>query len=241
MQHKYQTVTITNIETETPKVKTFITDVSIDSVPGQYVMVWNPYENEKPFGVFTAHPFSMSVANIGPFTEHLHILNVGDKLTFRGPYGNGFNVRGKKLLLVAGGYGGVPLYNLALSLSKESRKNTTVVIGARNRVDLPYIEKFKKLGCCVEVATDDGSVGFKGFSTELASQVIEKNIIDSVYTCGPEVMMKKIAAICRDKKIFCEVSLERIFKCGGIGLCGECSIGGKLVCKDGPVFNGNEI
>ena len=93
------------------------------------------------------------------------------------------------------------------------------------------------------IATDDGSCGRKCFTTEILEELLrdnKKNKIKVVYTCGPEIMMKKILDICNKYKIKCEESLERIMKCG-FGVCGACMCNDKLVCKDGPVFTRAEI
>ncbi len=238
MKNSYKTATIIKIEKETPRVKTFTLDTSVAAKPGQYIMLWLPGINEKPFGVLYPSPLTISIANVGPATELIHKQKVGDKLTFRGPYGSSFTPKGKRMLLVGGGYGVVPLYFFASSLTPAKRKQITVVIGAKTKADLTFVSQFKKLGCTVKISTDDGSMGYKGYSTDLAQKVLNDEDFASIYTCGPEIMMKKIAAMADKKKIFCEVSVERFFKCGGMGLCGECSLNGHLVCKEGPVFPG---
>lgn len=238
MKNQYQTAKIVKIEKETSIVKNFILDTKIISKPGQYVMVWLPGENEKPFSLADGDPLTLSIAKVGLFTEKLHQLKEGDKLSYRGPYGKGFELKGKRILMVGGGYGTVPLYHLALKAPQSLRKNIYVIIGARTKVSLPFVTKFKAIGCKIMTTTDDGSTGFPVFTTELTQVLLRKKRIDSVYTCGPEIMMKKIAEFCLRKKVFCQISMEKYFKCGGMGLCGECSCKGKLVCVDGPVFNG---
>jgi len=232
----YKTVKIVKIENESDKVKTFILDKKIKAKPGQYVMVWLPGINEKPFGIVNDDPLTFSIAKVGPFTEKIHQLKVGDRLTYRGPYGTSFLPKNGQILLIGGGYGVVPLYFLA-SIIKNKRL-AIVVIGAKTKSDIIFKSKFEKLGCKVKISTDDGSSGFKGFSTDLTQKLLEKEKFKAVYTCGPEIMMKKIAELCHEKRIFCQVGMERFFKCGGLGLCGECSCKGHMVCKDGPVFNG---
>jgi dihydroorotate dehydrogenase electron transfer subunit len=241
MKINYQTTTISKIISETPKVKTFILNTKIEALPGQYVMVWIPRFNEKPFGVVDDSPLTLSIARVGEFTEAIHKLQAGDKISFKGPFGNGFTNKSRKNLLVAGGYGFVPLYFLAKRLSMDKNNRTVVVIGARTKTDLPFVENFQKLGCQVNKCTDDGTEGLQGFTTDLVSDLLKSEKIDSVYTCGPEIMMRKVSQICQDHHISCQVSMERIFKCGGMGLCGECSINGILVCKDGPVFDSKMI
>jgi len=238
MKNKYQTAKIIGIEKETPKVRNFILDINVRAKPGQYVMVWWPGMNEKPFGIVNPSPLTLSIAKVGPVSEKIHQLKIGEPMTFRGPYGQPFTLKGKRILMVSGGYGVVPLYFLASRIPAAKRKNVYVILGAKTRVEVPFIKKFKELGCRIFSTTDDGSLGFPVFTTELTEVLLRKKRIDSVYACGPEIMMKKVAGVCHRKKVFCQVSLERLFKCGGIGLCGECSCQGKLVCKDGPVFNG---
>ncbi len=239
MKFSYQTAKIIGIKKETSRVRTFTLNTAIKAKPGQYVMLWIPGINEKPFGVVSNDPLRLSIAKVGTFTQKVHQLKVGDTMTFRGPYGSPFQIQGKYPLLVCGGYGVVPLYLLAQSFAASSRKNICVVIGAKTKSDLPFLSRFKALGCRVFVSTDDGTAGRKGFSTDLAATIVREQKIDSVYTCGPEIMMKKVAQMAHNQGIFCQVSVERHFKCGGMGLCGSCSINGKLACVDGPVFSGN--
>lgn len=238
MKNEYKTARIVKIEKETKQVKTFVLDTKIEAKPGQYLMVWLPRLNEKPFGVASVDPLTLSIAKVGPFTEKIHQLKKGDQITYRGPYGSSFTPKGKNVLIIGGGYGVVPLYFFASSMPQIKRKYITVIIGAKTKSELTYITKFKKLGCKVYVTTDNGTAGFKGFTTQLAEKLMKKQRFDSIYTCGPEIMMKKVSQMCKEQKIVCQISAERMFKCGGIGLCGECSLKGFLVCKDGPVFPG---
>ncbi|NMC36220.1 dihydroorotate dehydrogenase electron transfer subunit [Candidatus Beckwithbacteria bacterium] len=235
--NSYHTNSIVNIEKETPKVKNFILDTQIKAKPGQFVMVWLPRINEKPFGVVAAKPLTLSIANVGETTGKIHQLKIGDKLSWRGPYGTAFKYQGKKVLMVAGGYGVVPLYFLALSQNLPNRKKITVIIGARDKANLPFVAKFKKLQCQVKVCTDDGSAGFKGFTTQLAQELLAKESFDSIYTCGPKPMMYKIGEMANSLQIPCQISIDTFFKCGGLGLCGECAINGHLACQEGPVFD----
>ena len=94
----------------------------------------------------------------------------------------------------------------------------------------------------LRLCTDDGSHGTKGFTTGLLGELLKnkKNKIKIVYTCGPEVMMKKVFDICNEHKVECEASLERMMKCG-YGICGACMCSDKIVCIDGPVFNSEQL
>ena len=95
MKHEYKTATITKIERETDKVLTFTLDASVKAKPGQYVMVWIPRVDEKPFGVVCDDPLTLSIANVGPFTQKVHACKPGDMVTYRGPYGSSFTKKGK--------------------------------------------------------------------------------------------------------------------------------------------------
>lgn len=238
MRTFYQTAKIRSIEKENHRIKNFILDLDLEAQPGQYVMVWIPRMNEKPFGVVTSHPLRLSIAKVGEFTEKIHKLKAGDTLTFKGPYGTSFKNKGTRKLLVAGGYGYVPLYFFCSQLKITDKKKTIVILGARSKKELSFISKFKKLGCKVLITTDDGSAGYKGFSTDIAKKYIEEKKVDSVYACGPTPMMKKMVQYCLQNKIPCQVSIESFFKCGGMGICGECSYKGILICKEGPVVDG---
>ena len=131
-----------------------------------------------------------------------------------------------------------PMLNLA-QRAVEKNIEVTAILGARTADLLIYEKEFKKLGCKLSVATDDGSKGCKGFCTKLLEETLEKHKTDCIYTCGPELMMYRVADMAKHYKIPCQVSLERFMKCG-FGICGQCCIDGTglRVCKDGPVFDG---
>lgn len=235
----YQALKISKVTKETDCVKTFEFNAHIDAQPGQFVMAWIPKYGEKPFGVACTKLFTLTVFNRGgKFTKKMHSLKKGEKVWVRGPFGSGFHLpkKARKILLVAGGYGAIPLFCLAQKAIKQKIK-TTVVLGAKQARDLVFEKRFKKIGCQVFVSTNDGSKGFKGLSTDVARGLMTGENFDAVYSCGPELMMKKLAKTCANKKIPIQCSLERYIKCG-LGVCGQCAIDGLLVCKDGPVFDG---
>ena len=157
----------------------------------------------------------------------------------RGPYGNGFKLKGKKICLIAGGYAVIPI-SFLVEKAKKKKINIISVIGAKTKKDLFFLNRLKKSSNRMIVTTDDGSYGIKGFTTDVLMNLLKKEKFDYVYTCGPEIMMKKVFDICENKGIECQASLERYMKCG-FGLCGSCCIDDKLVCKDGPVFDSNQL
>ncbi len=225
---------ITKVEQEGGRVKTFYLESEIDAEPGQFLMVWIPGLDEKPFCVAGVKPLRLSVAKVGPFSSKMHELKAGDFLWIRGPFGRGFQLKGKKAIMVGGGYGIAPLRFLEEKARKRGIK-TLFIMGAKTCTELMKKPEARSLKVC----TDDGSDGMRGFVTEYL-EVALKEKPDCVYACGPEKMLVKVRELCERAKVECQLSLERYMKCG-IGLCGQCSCGGLMVCKDGPVFTGKEL
>jgi len=233
-EYSMLTARIAKVQKENYRMTTYELDYKLEAEPGQFLMLWLPGKGEKPMGIADTEPLTLSVAHVGDFTEEMRNLKEGDLLSFRGPMGNGFKTK-KSMLLVAGGSGVVPMHLLA----KKSGARIFTVLGARNKDELAYEKRFKKLSEELLVATDDGSKGFKGNAVEAAKKLLEKHAVDLVCSCGPERMMKALAELCKKKNVPCQLSLERYMKCG-TGICGSCMLGDKRVCKDGPVFTGEE-
>ncbi|ENN95693.1 dihydroorotate dehydrogenase electron transfer subunit [Methanocaldococcus villosus KIN24-T80] len=230
----YEVCKIINIIDETPTVKTFVLDKSFKFKPGQFAMIWLPEVNEKPFSFASENSFT--IAKVGPFTDKMHKLKIGDKIAVRGPYGSYFKQYGEKILAVAGGVGAVPIVTAVEAFNAE----ITTILGARNKDELLFIDRFKKHSKLL-ICTDDGSLGFKGYTTDLMEKVLKEESFDSIIACGPEVMLKKVVKIAYEHNIPVQVSMERYMKCG-IGVCGHCCLdNGLCVCKDGPVFTGEQL
>lgn len=216
---------------------------NIDAIPGQFVMVWLPKIGEKPFSIAKLNPLGLLVVNVGAFSHALHQLNAGDFLWIKGPLGRGFEIEGKRLLLVGGGYGLAPLLPLAKQ-AKRYGKDVDVCLGAKNDNNLLLIDAFEDLGCHVEVATEDGTQGTKGYVTALVEKRTSEIKYDNLFACGPTGFLSALANICKKKKINYQLSWEAMIRCG-MGLCGSCEVskafdeelpGGWLACFDGPVF-----
>jgi len=237
---------IEELKTEYEEVKTFkfhSKEIAKESEPGQFIMVWNPGIDEIPISIADASPngeVEIAIAAIGDCTHSLHQKQVGDLLGLRGPYGKGFTLQSERICMVAGGYGAAPL-RFAAKRAKESDKHIVVLEGARSIAELLYIEEFARSGCEVRISTEDGSGGYKGLVTELLEEILTSGEkFEQVLTCGPELMMKRVCEITRRERIPTQVSVERIVKCG-CGACGSCDLGGYRVCKDGPVFDAEEL
>lgn len=177
---------------------------------------------------------------IGRGTKALTEYMPGEALDVMGPLGKGFPVSEKgKCAVIGGGIGNAPLLELASRL-----KNCDAYLGFREQ---GYkVEEFE--ACCgkVHLASDDGSIGTKGFVTGLFDNLKQ---YDAVYTCGPKPMMRRVKEICRRDGVKCYVSVEERMGCG-IGACLVCACKTqeadgnwhyRKACKDGPVFDAEEV
>lgn len=225
---------IARVIEENAQVRTFVLEATVEADPGQFVMVWLPRVDEKPFSLVDADPVTITVAKVGPFTEKLHRLKIDDKIWFRGPLGHGFELNGEHILLIGGGYGVAPLAFLAQRAVGAGRQ-VTAAIGARSRAELVFPQRFARLGCSVILATEDGSAGVRGLVTDVVESLLEREGVDAVYACGPEAMLDRVLELCQGHGLSCQLSLEKYMRCG-LGVCGSCQRGGMLVCRDGPVF-----
>lgn len=233
---KHKIVKITRVFEENSCIRTFFLSGGFeDYKPGQFVMVWIPGMDEKPFVFSYVKPYAITAEMKGPFTEKLFSLRPGDVLGIRGPRGNGFKIKkDAKSLCVAGGLGYAPLAVLAESL------NSPVIIAGSRCIGLAVfksrLQAHKPIIC-----TDDGSLGVKGLTTEFMERELKVRKFGMVYACGPEPMLRKVFEICERDGVECQVSLERYMFCGGMGICGSCAIGPYLVCRDGPVFGSEKL
>ena len=225
---------------DAPAVKTVLFQYPMVAAPGQFVMVWVPGVDEFPMSVsYVGDSFGFTYQILGDGTKALAAMKSGKVIGIRGPYGHGFSIRGKRLLMVAGGLGMAPIAPF-VEQAIEHGSTVDLVIGAKSASNLLFEERASRAGARVHVATDDGSKGFKGFASDLAATLLEKEKFDWVYTCGPEIMMVKVLELATRKGIPVQASLERLMKCG-IGICDSCAIDGKHVCKDGPVFSDKDL
>lgn len=227
-------VTIVRIKQETPSVRTFFFDTSFPFSPGRFVMVWVPGTDEIPMALSSEN--SITVQNVGDATATLFAIGEGGKLGIRGPFGNGFS-KAEKVLAIAGGVGAAPLLPLA-----RADCVMTLLLGARTESELLFVDQLDEF-TDVLIATDDGSLGLKGFVTQLMDD-LNLGAYDRIAVCGPEVMMRTVLAKVEEKGIAhkTEFSLHRYMKCG-VGVCGSCCIdpSGLRVCRDGPVFTGDKL
>ena len=239
--------TIEKVIDETPTVRTLVFSDNVMSsvLPGQFAMVWIPGINELPMSVMISGESgkaAFTVRRHGPASTGLYNVKVGQQIGVRGPYGNSFDLKQGKLLLVGGGTGLVPMMRLLTFL--KPRDDVTVLIGAKSKDEVFFEGLTNKLleknPHRVIVCTDDGTYGERGFVTEMVKKLVNEIYFDAVYTCGPEIMMYKTVQLAHSKGLFVQASLERMMKCG-VGICGSCCVGEDLVCKDGTVFDGAHL
>ncbi len=231
-------VEIEKIKRETPTVKSLFFDWGEDFKPGQFVMIWIPGLDEIPMAIARKELDFITVKKRGEATEALHDMEPGDKIGVRGPLGNSYSLGEDPILMVTGGCGGASLIQAVYEAEKNDKK-VICCLGAGTAEELLFKDQLSRK-TDLRIATEDGSAGMKGFVTEIASEVMDDEEIGTVVTCGPEIMMKKVVGKANEKNIPVQASLERYMKCG-IGICDSCTIDGKQVCIDGPIFGGEEL
>lgn len=251
---------VTDIRIDTPDVKTFRV-VGLDGkkvfehMPGQCAMLSIPGVGEGMFSI-TSSPtntefMEFSIKKCGCLTSWLHMMEPGQQITIRGPYGNGFPVttdfQGKDLLFIAGGIGLAPLRSVINYCrdKKDEFGSLHIIYGSRSMDDLVDYQEIldewmKDENVRVDLTIDreqegwDGHVGFiPNFVKEL-----EPDLNRTVLICGPPIMIKFTLDGLRElgfSETQVYTTMELRMKCG-IGKCGRCNIGDKYVCKDGPVF-----
>lgn len=179
---------------------------------------------------------------VGDGTKALAEVTPGTSVNMVLPLGNSFSQpgAGEKILLIGGGVGTAPMLYLGHQLKKYGF-SPVFLLGARSAGDVLQLQEFKVVGD-VHVTTEDGSMGEKGYVTQ--HSILQTESFDRIYTCGPKPMMMAVAKYARSRKISCEVSLENTMACGfGVCLCcvENTTEGNKCVCKEGPVFNIDEL
>lgn len=219
--------------------------------PGQFIHI-RISDGLEPF---FRRPFSVCRAKnnveifydvVGKGTKLLSEKKPGDMLDVLGPLGNHFHLPGKgirQVVMIAGGIGIAPFMIHSDVLSKK-KIELVLLFGARTKDHVFSFAEFKKNGCKVFVATEDGSVGTKGRVSKLFSKIKMDPKETMIYTCGPKPMMAAVQDFAVKHNLSGQASLEEVMACG-LGACLGCSIptanGYRTVCHDGPVFELDEV
>ena len=209
--------------------------------PGQFLNIkLDGFYLRRPISVCDYDDDSITIIYkaVGKGTEKMAKMGKGEKLDILTGLGNGFDISksGEKPVVIGGGAGVPPMFNLAKELIKNGKK-PVAILGFNSADEVFYKEEFEKIGADVIITTVDGSVGIKGFVTD-AIKTIDYTYF---YTCGPEPMLK---AIYNNTTTSGQLSFEERMGCG-FGACMGCSCktkyGNKRICKDGPVLLKEEI
>lgn len=218
-----------------------IGDTSSITAPGQFINIkLDGFYLRRPISICDYDDSSITIIYkvVGEGTEVMSKMTVGNKLDVLCGLGNGFDTSKSldKPVLIGGGVGVPPMYNLCKKLISEG-KTVTVILGFNKKEEIFYEDEFKKLGADVKVTTVDGSYGIKGFVTD----ALKETEYSYFFTCGPMPMFKAIESTAITSG---QYSFEERMGCG-FGACMGCSCktkyGNKRICKDGPVLEREEI
>ena len=222
---------------------------------GQFVMIRAGFGKDpllrRPFSIHQTSAdgkIQIYLKVVGRGTDMLARVRVGEILSVFGPLGQGFVIRrDSPALIVGGGLGIAPMLFLTKSICRLKRdcSNDTIILAGREKTDVePLVKDFREFGLKLLSATDDGSYGYHGLITDLLDS-LEFDDSHTVYACGPEPMMAGVHAICKDRSVACQVSVESVMACG-MGACLGCSRPTRKgiyahVCLNGPVFKSEEL
>ena len=198
--------------------------------PGQFFQIKDPHQNfpvlPRPFSIHNVYENKISflIKKVGTATIQFSAMKVGQKMDLLGPLGNGFTLpQNKKILIVSGGIGYAPFPFLVDKLN-QMKNEIFFFHGGKTAEDI--------FSNNVINFTEDGTVGKNGLVTDGVEQFLQKNQVDVVYACGPQMMLKKLTEICKQFNVDLQVSLETIMACG-IGTCCGCTI---KVMKNGKIY-----
>jgi sulfhydrogenase subunit gamma (sulfur reductase) len=232
-----------------------------DYKPGQFAFVSAFGEGEAPFGIANipqngSATLDFAINRLGTVTTGLHELGVGDTVGVRGPMGNGFpmeNFTGKNLIVIGGGIGGAPLRPVIQTVmaNRQDYGFFQILWAARNPSLLVFTEEYDQWRAIpdteLHLTVDQGDSAWNysvGLITQLLEQVAPSPRNAITITCGPPIMIHFVNRVLVEKLEFKPeqnyVTLEARMHCG-IGKCGRCNLGSKLVCVDGPVFTMAEV
>lgn len=238
-QNKYKVMENTSLTKDVYKM-ILQGDTRYITAPGQFINIaLDGKYLRRPISVCDYDDSSITILYkvVGEGTEQMKNMPVGTVLDVLTGLGNGYDIsKSKKPVLIGGGVGVPPMYNLAKTLISDGQ-NVSVVLGFNTKSEVFYEAEFKALGCDTYVTTVDGSYGIKGFVTDALKDID----YDYFYTCGPLPMFK---AVYNATETSGQFSFEERMGCG-FGACMGCSCktkyGNKRICKDGPVLIKEEI
>jgi dihydroorotate dehydrogenase subfamily 1 len=234
---EYRPFVVSEVVEHSPSLRTLRFHQDLEAGIGQFVFLKLGPDLAKPFSVAgTGRGLELVVRKVGRMTAKAFELKPNDVVRIRGPYGHSFAFPpDRKVIFVGAGCGIAPVHHAASHHPGPKR----FVLGAVTSADLTYLDELRGMGE-VAVATDDGSLGFQGFVSELLAKVLEQEGAGGAlfFNCGPEVAMQAVDAVARRYVPPGDIHhlVERVTSCG-IGICGKCTTpSGERICVDGPVF-----
>ena len=240
MNEQMQTFPVVEVVEHNPTLKTFYFKVKTPVKPGQFVLMWLPGLDEKPFSVSDQKRgrLEITIKAIGPFTKKAMELEPGDRVGLRGPFGRGFEVQDNALIVGAGC--GVAPVRFLHETAKRMEVNTTLLIGARNSAEVLFKDQYVDEGATI--VTDDGSLGGKGLVPDRVREMLASGSYSTICASGPEVVLVALRNIAKEHNLPVQLSFERYMKCA-IGICGQCCLDGSgiRVCVEGPVLTHEEL
>jgi NAD(P)H-flavin reductase len=234
---------IVRLDVEAPRI-------AVKRRAGQFVIVRGAREGERlPLTICDSDPeagtITLIIQAVGASSHRICALQEGDEVPdLCGPLGKPTEVRNfGTVVCVGGGLGTAPLYPIVKAL-REAGNRIVTIVGARSENLLILVDDMRAISDEVLLASDDGSVGHKGFVSEVLQQVIDREPVHACVAIGPVMMMRACAEVTRGPGIHTMVSLNPIMV-DGTGMCGGCrvTVGGKtrFACVDGPEFDGHEV
>ncbi len=228
--------------------------------PGQFVHLHVPQIEghilRRPFSICDVNDTVLTLVYkvVGTGTDAMQAIRPDAILDILGPLGHGFAPLpdDRPVYMLGGGYGCAAMLFAAHQAVASGKQAPHILLGARSKGDILLVDEFTKLGCPVEVSTDDGSMGVQGRITVLVEKALQEHPDALLQSCGPRPMLKAVAMLaekCPDCS--CEVSLDERMCCG-VGACFGCVVKAKdptspegwkylRSCKEGPVFKAEEI
>ena len=232
-------------------LKLAVPRIAAAAKPGNFVMVRVSSSLDpllrRPLGILESQPpyVWLYYQVLGHGTRLLAERHPGESLDILGPLGNSFpEIPGKRVLLIAGGRGIVPLFHYAQVCA--GRRPLLMLYGGRSRSDLQLLDRIKALRLQgLFVFSEDGSIGQKGFLTDGLEKILKQERPDVTLSCGPEAMLARLSVMLKPYRLENHASLEARMGCG-FGVCHGCAVGTvsgayRKVCDEGPVFPLEEI